>query len=176
MVTSTLAPVALAAALAITGFQPPAASLSEAQKTEMTEEAKAVTQAMAAAIERLDVDAATKDFLLGPASLVVGSDGEVADPTSYREGVRAFYASLSRLHFTTSREEFRVLAPDLILYVWSYKVEGTSKRGGEWLIDSETASFLLRKVDGAWKFVFFQESAAPPRPVAAPAAARDGRT
>jgi hypothetical protein len=33
------------------------------------------------------------------------------------------------------------------------------------VVDSESASFLLRKIDGAWKFVFFQESAVPLRRV-----------
>ena len=170
MVAYALAPLVLAASLAVAGPQPLERPLTNAQSAKVIEEASAVTRAMAEASERLDVDAATKDFLLGPETLAVGSDGEIADPRAYREGLRAFYASLSRLHFTTRREEFRVLAPDAVLYLWSYKVEGTSKDGGDWVIDVETVSFLLRKIEGAWKFVYFQESAAPPRRATMPAA------
>jgi SnoaL-like domain len=157
----TFCSLALVAALAATADPAPGAPLTDTQRTKVIAEVQAVTTAMKDACERLDADSAFKDFLIGPTMLAVASDGGIVDPDAYRDGMRAFYGSVERLHFATIREEFRVLAPDSVLYVWSYKVEGTSKKSGPWVIDPETASFVLRKLDGAWKFVFFHESAAP---------------
>ena len=142
-------------------------ALTDTQRAQLIQEVRAVTSAMGEASQRLDIDAAMKDWLDSPVSLVVGSDGQIADPKVLRESVRSFYESLASLRFTTIREEFRVLAPDLVLQAWCYKVEGTGKKGSQFVIDTETASLLFRKVDGAWKIVFFQESASPLRRVPA---------
>jgi hypothetical protein len=161
MTRQTFACLTLIAILAITADPAAGAPLTDAQRTSAIAEVQVVISAMKSACERLDAEAAFKDFLVGPAMLAVASDGGIADPDAYKDDMRAFYGSVARLHFATIREEFRVLAPDAVLYVWSYRVEGTSKNGGPWVIDPETSSFVIRKLDGAWKFVFFHESAAP---------------
>jgi hypothetical protein len=144
------------------------APLTDAQSAQIVQEARAVIKDLGDACQRLDVDAALKDALDGPGLLMVPSEGMIMDPRSLREGLRAFYAALSSMRFTTLREGSRVLAPDLVLHVWTYEVEGTSRKGVRWFIDTETASYLLRKIDGAWKFVFFQESHSPMERVPAP--------
>jgi len=121
MITRALAALTLIAALAVTAPDPAqGAPLSATRQAEIITEVKAVTTAMWDAFERLDADAAMKDFPVGPATLVVDSDGSIADPDAFREGLRAFYTSISRMHFATIREEYRVLAPDAVLYVRSY--------------------------------------------------------
>ena len=160
MTDRSLARLVLAATLAL-GPQAHASTPTAVQASRAIQEVKVVTDELAAASQRLDVDAATKDFLIDKDSLVVDSDGEIPDPKEFIEGLRAFYASQSSLRFTTIRDEFRVLAPDLVQHVWCYKVEGTSKKGVRWTIDSETSSSLLRKIGGHWKFIFYHESAAP---------------
>lgn len=144
-------------------------TLPDTQRAQLIREVKAVTTAMGNASQRLDIDTAMKDWLDSPVSLVIGSDGQIADPQALRESLRTFYGSLASLRFTTIREEFRVLAPDLVLHAWCYKVEGTGKKGSRFVIDTETASLLFRKVNGAWKIVFFQESASPYKQVPAEA-------
>ena len=161
MIRPTLYSLAVVTALAVTANAAPGAPLTDAQRARVIAEVQVVTTAMKDACERRDADAAFRDFLVGPDMLAVASDGEVVDPDAYRDGMRTFYGSVARLHFATIREEFRVLAPDAVLYVWSYKVEGTSTKSGPWVINPETSSFVLRKLDGAWKFIFFHESAAP---------------
>ena len=84
---SALAALALATALAVNGQQRPEAVLTQAQTAAVIAEAKVVTTAMAQACERLDSQAATKDFLLGPEVLAVASAGEVVDAKEYREGL-----------------------------------------------------------------------------------------
>ena len=147
--------------LAFAGPPNQEAPLAEAQKVQIVKEVKAVVQAMANGCQRLDIDVAAKDFQQDKDTLVVSSEGQILEPKLLREGLRAFYASQASMSFTRIQEELRILAPDLVLYAWSYKVDGTSKKGAQWVVDPEAASFLLRKVDGAWKFIFYQESCGP---------------
>jgi hypothetical protein len=163
-----LAHLALAAALAAPAAQAP--SLTEEVRARIIEEVRPVVQAMMAASQRLDIDAAIKDCQDTPETLVVGSDGTITDFKSLREELRGFYASQASLRFTPIREVFQVLAPDLVLYAWTYRVDGASRKGRRWVIDPEAASFLLRKVDGAWKFIFFHESSGPAKAAVEPAA------
>ena len=135
--------------------------LDDAQKARCAQEARRVTQALGEACQRLDIDAALKDWLDDGTSLAVAAEGYLVEPKALREGLRAFYASLASLRFTTLRDEVRVLAPDLVLQCWCYQVEGTTRSGTPFTVETETATFLLRKRGGAWKIIFFQESAAP---------------
>ena len=162
--------IALAASIAFAAQPKAGAPLTEVQRTQILREAKAVVRAMGDAAQRLDIDGAAKDFIEGPDLILVGSEGQPVGRQDLREGLGALYASLASMRFTTLREEARVLAPDLVLYVWTYKVEGAQKKGAAWVIDTETASFLLRRIDGARKFVFFQESASPQKRLPATAA------
>jgi len=144
-----------------------ATSLSAAEQAKILAEVKPLMEEMAAACQRLDADAVTKDFKDSPETLAVTGEGLIADPATLREGLKDLYARLSTLKFTPIREEYRVLAPDLVLRVWSYRVDGVSKKRGPWFIEPETATALLRKSDGAWKCIFFQESSRPLKLVSA---------
>ncbi len=139
---------------------PPEASGADSRAAALGE-VEAVVRSMVDAAQALDVDAATKDVVDAPDTLVLTSDGSFVDVKTLREGVRAFYASQASLRFTPIRVESRLLGPDLALYAWSYRVDGVSKKGTRWHIESEAASDLLRKVNGAWRFVFFHESSGP---------------
>ena len=139
------------------------------QKTVLiAQEARAVTKALGDACQRLDIDGAVKDWLDDSSTLAVSSEGYFVEPKALREGLRAFYSNLSNMRFTTIRDEVRVLSPDLVLQAWCYKVEGTGKNGSRFAVDTETATFLLRKINGEWKIIFFQESAAPAKRLSAP--------
>ncbi len=145
-----------------------AAPLPEAQRSQIILEVKAAVQAMVDQCQRLDVDAAMKDMPSGPEGLVVSSEGQILSVTELREGLRSFYAQLTKLRLTPIQEAIRPLAPDLALYTWTYKVEGTAKSGTSFVINPEAATFLLRKVGGVWKFIFFQESSGPAQRTPAP--------
>ena len=155
--------------LTTAGTVPPlrAAVPSPTEQERILAEVKPIMQAMDQACQRLDADTATKDFLSAPETIAIPAEGGIVDPGTISAGLKDLYTRLSSLKFTPIRDEYRVLAPDLVLRVWSYRVDGTSKKKGPWLIEPETASYLLRKSDGVWRCIFFQESSRPPKPLPA---------
>ncbi len=124
-------------------------------------DAVAVVHAVGEASQRLDIDAALKDVWGDPRALLVVSEGHPMPVAEFREEMRGFYASMAAMKFTTLGEEVRVLGSDLVLDAWTYRVEGAAKSGGRFVIETETATFLVRRIGGAWKIIFFQEAASP---------------
>jgi hypothetical protein len=62
---------------------------------------------------------------------------------------------------TKVKEEYRILQKDIVLYVWSGKIEGHMNDGSLLVINVNTVSFLMQKFNEEWKVIYKGAAALP---------------
>ena len=129
-------------------------------------------QGMIAAEERLDSAAAWAIHAKVPGYCWVDIDGIAYDFAGTRKTWADFLAGCTKLKYTTLGEDVLVLAPDLAFYTWIGSADVTPKNGPHTRHEQWTARYLCRHIDGAWKIIGGQESAAPGEVVGATTAAQ----
>lgn len=156
----------LVAILALTGCQKQAAApLTATEQAAIRDEVMPTVKALIAAAEALDMEAGKRMVLDGPEFLYVMPDGSVLNLAEVMKFGSEMFATLSDQVFITQKEHLIVLGPDTALYVWQGRNDLTQKDGTVVRSDPYAATYLLRKVDGAWKLAYAHESGLPYQPV-----------
>jgi hypothetical protein len=136
--------------------------LSNSEMGLIKQELQAVIDTLIRGCEALDMETAFGMFDNSPDFLMMGTGGSLCDYQTYLNDNVDYLTTCSAFDLTTLNQEIRVLNRDTALFAWAYQVEATLKTGEKDIIDHAGASFVFRKIEGAWKVVYYHESSMPP--------------
>jgi steroid delta-isomerase-like uncharacterized protein len=158
----------LAAVLGLAAVSACSAPLSEKKQAAIRQEVSQVMQDYIAACERVDCAAAMKFAADVPEFRFADIDGKQYDYAGFNRFSTEFWAGLSAMKITNPRnQEILVLGPDTALVIWHGALDVTQKGGSALRWDDYSVTFLFKRLGGAWKIVFQEESGLPPQPIAA---------
>lgn len=136
--------------------------LTVLEKETIKNEVKKEFYAMVEACNKVDVQAALKYYMDSPDFIGLGIDGMLVDFTTFKKMNEDFFNAAKSVQFPSIKEVFKVLAADKVLLIWQYKAEAILKTNEKITFDKVGVTFLFEKIEGAWKIVYYQESALPP--------------
>jgi hypothetical protein len=165
MITRTLAPAILAVALAFTGCAKKEAPLTEDQKAVIRQEVLQAMKPLWTACEKMDPAIMTKYCLDGPDFAFAMPDGKVHTFAEFSKLWAEMIPQIPAQKLVIRSEKVIVLAPDAVLYCWQGGNDMIQKDGAVLRADPMAGTYLLRKVDGAWKGTYLHESSLPMAPV-----------
>jgi hypothetical protein len=137
-------------------------SLTDTEKEAIKNEVKKDFNDMVAACNKVDIQTALKYYLDSPDFIGLGVDGILIDFATFKKTNEEFFNAAESVQFPSIKEVFKVLAEDKVLVIWQYKAEVIFKTKEKITFDKVGVTFLFEKIEGAWKIVFYQESAVPP--------------
>jgi ketosteroid isomerase-like protein len=165
MKTPNLAAFALAALLGLAASRASATDRTETQQAAIRQEVTQAMHGMLAADERVDFAGVWAFHADVPTYLFADVDGKLYDYAGTKKVWSDFYAGCANLKLSTKREDVLVLGPDIALYRWHGAADITRKDGTTVRVDPWSATYLCRRISGAWKIVYGHESALPPQAV-----------
>jgi ketosteroid isomerase-like protein len=125
-------------------------------------EIREVADHLLQSLNTMDVEALLQPYWNSPDFALVSTDGSMADYQTAKNGTVEMFKLLASLKYTTSKDEFRFLPGNTVIYAWFGKSEFAFKTGEQSKIDAYAITFVLRKIDNNWKIVYAHESASPP--------------
>jgi ketosteroid isomerase-like protein len=132
--------------------------LPDAKQAEIRAEVIRTADGFMAAMERLDITAATKNLADVPEFRHADNEGHVMDYATGKRAMGAWFAAATSQAATTKRREVVVLAADTALYIWQGAIQVNLKDGSRLQAPAYLVSALFKKMNGQWKIVFWQES------------------
>ena len=157
--------VLLAALFGFTARAAIAADLTERQQAAIRQEVDHAMKGFIAGCERIDVGSTLKFEADVPEFRFADTDGQLYDYPAFKKNLTTLFAGSSAQKIITQRQEIAVLGIDAALVEWHGALELVLKDGAVLRADPYNASFLFRRMDGAWKIVYQHESGPPPQPV-----------
>lgn len=159
-----LTPAILAATLALGGCSRREVPLTEDQKATLRQEVIQAMKPVWAACEKMDPTVMrftqnTPDF--GFAT----SDGKVYSHGEFSKVWGDMVSQFPSQKLDIRNEKVIVLAHDAALYCWQGVNDVMLKDGTVLRADPMSGAYLLRKVDGAWLGIHYQESGPAPTPL-----------
>ncbi|MBE2215610.1 MAG: DUF4440 domain-containing protein, partial [Opitutaceae bacterium] len=129
-----------------------------------------ITRTLAAfenAVEKVDLGAVLALAADVPEFRYVMPDGVVTDFAGWKQGHIDYFATVSAHRLTEKSQQITVLAPDTAQVTWLGTMDIVPKDGPVQRVDPFAATFLFKRIGGAWKLVAQHESGPQPRPIAA---------
>jgi hypothetical protein len=146
--------------LFIVGCTPqPTDQLTQQQKDQTKQEVKAICDSVWAQWGRMDAAATVQYLWDSPEFVAFNSDGSRSDFQSIKKMILEMPINTTALKLFPSREDFYVLAKDVVVYAWFGKSQFDMKSGDKMTYDPDAETFIFNKVGGKWKIVYVQESA-----------------
>ena len=112
--------------------------------------------------ESLNIDQAFGIFRDFPDFRMIAMDGSLCDYQTYLQNNIDYLAECSSFELTTLDERIDILASDIAIFSWIYRVVATLKSGERDLIEKAGATFIFRQIEDQWKVVHYHESTSPP--------------
>lgn len=131
-----------------------------------------VTRTIAAfkdAVENVDLAAILALAADVPEFRYVMPDGVVTDFAAWKQGHSDYFATVTAHRLIEKTQQIAMLAPDTAQVTWQGAMDIVPKDGPVLRVDPFAATFLFRRIGGAWKLVAQHESGLPPQPVTPPA-------
>jgi hypothetical protein len=125
---------------------------------EVRTEVEAAANQFVAAMERLDADAALRTMAAIPEFRHLDNEGHVMDFETGKRAIHQWFSMASSQKANGKRRDIAVLSRDVALYVWQGTLSVALKDGSRLEAPSYSVSILFKRIDGAWKIVFWQES------------------
>jgi hypothetical protein len=136
--------------------------LTDLEKEKIINEVKKDFYTMVEACNKVDLQTALKYYLDSPDFIGLGVDGMLIDFATFKKMNEDFFNAAKSVQFPSIKEVFKVLAEDKVLLIWQYKAEAILKTDEKISFDKVGLTFLFEKIEGAWKIVYYHESALPP--------------
>lgn len=134
--------------------------LTQQQKDQIKKEIKAVSDSIMAKAERLD--AGWLDYYLdSPDWGMVNLDGSRWDYQYTKKIVLDSTKSYASLKWTTTSQDFKFLAKDIVIYAWDGKDETILKSGDKIICDPHAYTLVFKKVANQWKVIYSHDSGIP---------------
>jgi ketosteroid isomerase-like protein len=118
------------------------------------------------AIEKVDLSATLALAADVPDFRYVMADGAVTDFAGWKQGHTEYFATVTAHRFVPQSQDIAVLGPDAALVTWTGVMEIVPKEGAVQRVDPFSASFVFKRLGGAWKLVAQHESGPPAKAVA----------
>ena len=135
--------------------------LSAAQMVSIKTGVKAVTDSIISRWAALDADGALQYFTDSPHWAWFGPSGARIDYQAFGKLWKQIDDSSASLRLITTREQFTVLARDVVICAWEGKDETTMKSGDKLIYDPHAITFVFRKIDDHWRVTYTHESGIP---------------
>jgi hypothetical protein len=136
--------------------------LTDSEKELIKNEVNKEFTAMVDACTKLDIQTALKYYWDSPDFMGFGVDGAIIDYALFKQTNEDFFGAAQSIQFPSLKEVIKVLSNDQVVFIWQYKADIVLKTGERMKFDKVGVTFLYQKIDGAWKIVYYQESALPP--------------
>lgn len=111
--------------------------------------------------DRLDIQEALKPYSDSPGFVAVNTDGSVVDHEGFKTINAELFEAVSSFRFTTTKEDIRFLADNLVLCTWIGSTEIVLKSGEHSRIPAFATTLLFSKVNHEWKIIYSYQSASP---------------
>jgi ketosteroid isomerase-like protein len=143
--------------------------LTEQQKAQIGSEVKAVADSLGARWARMDAEGAMQCYA---PDVTVEGDSAPRNFAQYRQSWIDFNNTAASVRVTDFREDYLILAKDLVIVTWVGKSESILRSGDTLTSDLESYTDVYQKVAGQWKVVYqtqwgtpvLHKAAAPRRP------------
>lgn len=119
------------------------------------------------AVENADLPATLAVVADVPGFRYTTSEGAVLDCAAWKQGHSEHFATVTAHRFFPKDQQITVLGPGAALVNWTGAMEIVPKEGAALRVDPFSASFVFKRLGGAWKLVAQHESGPPPQPVGA---------
>jgi hypothetical protein len=107
----------------------------------------------------LDAEAGIRYTWDSPEFVAYNPDGSRTDYQAMKKMMLDMPNTVTSLTLTPTRQDFRVLTKDVVVYTWFGKSELVMKTGDKMTYDPDAETFVFNKMNGQWKIVYVQESA-----------------
>jgi hypothetical protein len=137
---------------------PESNQLRPQQEDQLKLEVKTVADSIWAKWEQIDPQAALQYYWDSPDWMSFNSQGSRYDLQTYRKLGTDFKNSATAYKWTTTRQDFKVLAKDAVICTWIGKDEALWKSGGKTSCDPHAYTLVFRKIASQWKLVHSHDS------------------
>ncbi|OFY68411.1 MAG: hypothetical protein A2Y71_09070 [Bacteroidetes bacterium RBG_13_42_15] len=136
--------------------------MTDVEEETIKSEVKKDFNVMLELVQKLDLETAFKYYLDSPDFMGIGPDGMIMDFAQFKKANEDMVNAAKSMHFTTIKEDIKVLGSDQVFFIYQYSGEIILNNGEKIAYDKIAMTLLYKKVEGVWKIVFFHESALPP--------------
>lgn len=124
-------------------------------------EVGAALDAFKASVAKVDLAATLATAADVPEFRYTTDDGTVMGFAGWRQGHLEYFPTVTAHRFVTKNQAIMVLGPDAALVSWTGAMEITPKSSAVLRIDPFSASFVFKRLGGAWRLVAQHESCPP---------------
>lgn len=135
--------------------------LTSHEKETVKKEISGIVDDIVRGCDQLDIQEILKPYSDSPDFVAVNTDGSVVDYEGFRSINTELFKALSSFKFTTTKEDFRFLADNLVLCTWVGSSEIVLKSGEHFKIPAFVTTLLFSKHDNEWKIMYSHQSASP---------------
>lgn len=132
--------------------------LTQQQKDQISQEAKAACDSLWARWCRLDAKGTMEYFSDSPEFVALNPDGSQIDFQGYKKMTYGVIDSASALTMTPARENILVLSKDAVVYAFEGRSEVFLKSGQRMAFDPYAITLVMKKLSSAWKAVLVHQS------------------
>lgn len=136
--------------------------LLDSERKVIERELKEAINTLVTGCETLNMEQAFSVFWNSPDFVMMGTDGEMCDYQAYVDNNVAYLTTCSTFKLTTFGQEIRLLGRNTAVVAWAYRADATLRSGEKDVVANAGATFVFRRMDGAWKVVTYHESSVPP--------------
>jgi ketosteroid isomerase-like protein len=113
-------------------------------------------------LEKMDAEALFQSYSNSIDFMFITTDGSMAGLQEAKNHHAAWFQSLSSLKVTTTKDYFRFLPGNIVIYSWLGKFEMTLGSGQQLKNDKFAITFIFSKTNNEWKVIHQHSSALPP--------------
>jgi len=135
--------------------------LTQQQADQIRSEVKAVGDSLMARFERLDGPGAFELYANTPQWVMFNMDGSQWDYETTQKAMDDSIASAAKYEYTTLRQDFMVVSPDVVICAWVLKDEVIRKSGDTIAYDQHPYTIVFKRIAGQWKIVWSHDSGIP---------------
>ena len=133
--------------------------LTEQQKDQIKNEVKLVVHDLIAIEEKLDSVGTFQYYADVPEFIAFNADGSRSDFQSMKKSAFEMFSASTSISIPTAREDYIVLAKDLVICAWLGKGNIAFKSGDKVSFDPDAVTLIFKKIAGQWKVIYSHESA-----------------
>ena len=137
---------------------PESDQLGSQQEEQIKREVKAVADSIWAKWKEMDPEAALRYYADSTDWMSFNSQGLPCDGHTYRKLAADFKNSAAAYKWTTTRQEFKVAAKDIVICTWTGKDETVWKSGDKTTCDPHAYTLVFKKISGQWRLVHSHDS------------------
>jgi hypothetical protein len=142
----------------LAGCNPVNMPLNESQKKVILDEGQKVTKAFFDAMAAYDADKLFNLTDTASHECMIVTGNQIYNMVTEEQAIRDMIKDMQSQTFQTKDEKYVVINPNSFIYYWRGKNNLYTKSGDSIIFDNYLVSYVFRKVNGEWKFLYGHES------------------